>query len=496
MCSSSAARQVAIPVSAAVVRVTPTSRAAAVVAVRRGLRAAFSAASRPVGPNSPMGSRIRRGTSTGPSRSTPANSAPPPASISATPCCITAAASRANPAAAGSTASAARARPTPVRGPAATSGRSAASGLTRSTRRVGDQAAATVTTRPTATPPSSHDGGGAAATTGVSGATRSIAAISPYPRAAPATAPARDANVPTAAASRRTERATCRRVAPTQRSSAKSRRRCANRMANVFVTTTAATKTATPANSSSITPTLSTWFCTAVSRSSANASGDCAFPPGGSVPASPRTATEPRWRRSRQRSSCGQVTYTSACAGGDGDSTRPTTRTAAAAAPSPITSRSPIETSLARAKCTSATASPPRTAKRPDSSGCQRHRSTVEIGPTPASGIRRPPARSGSEARPIADAFSPSRSANAITSSGFMCDAGHPTGETTRSAFRYGAPRRSMSAARAPAVSTPTTTTNATAVATATTAATCLRRWVRSDARKTVRIRRSARLAW
>ena len=77
-----------------------------------------------------------------------------------------------------------------------------------------------------------------------------------------------------------------------------------------------------------------------------------------------------------------------------------------------------------------------------------------------------------------------------------MCDAGHPTGETTRSAFRYGAPRRSMSAARAPAVSTPTTTTNATAVATATTAATCLRRWVRSDARKTVRIRRSARLAW
>jgi hypothetical protein len=53
-----------------------------------------------------------------------------------------------------------------------------------------------------------------------------------------------------------------------------------------------------------------------------------------------------------------------------------------------------------------------------------------------------------------------------------------------------------MNPARAPAVSTPITTTKATETITAIAAATYLRTWVRSDATKTARIRRSARRPW
>jgi hypothetical protein len=84
---------------------------------------------------------------------------------------------------------------------------------------------------------------------------------------------------------------------------------------------------------------------------------------------------------------------------------------------------------------------------------------------------------------------------NAITSSRSIWDPGQIAGEITWSALRYGDPVPSVSPARAPAASTPITTTNATEAITAIAAATYRRAWMRSEARNTVRIRRSARPA-
>ncbi len=119
-----------------------------------------------------------------------------------------------------------------------------------------------VTTRPMANPPSNQGMGSPAAPIGMAGVKALIRATSPWPRPRPTSVPVSDASTPTMIASRRIDRISCRRVAPTQRSSAKSRSRCANRMENVFAMTRTETKIAMPANNSSITDRLSTRFWT------------------------------------------------------------------------------------------------------------------------------------------------------------------------------------------------------------------------------------------
>ena len=64
--------------------------------------------------------------------------------------------------------------------------------------------------------------------------------------------------MPMTSASMRTERSTCLRVAPTQRSNAKSRSRWVNRIENVFAMTMTETKSAIAANSSSVNASTST----------------------------------------------------------------------------------------------------------------------------------------------------------------------------------------------------------------------------------------------
>ncbi len=95
-----ASRELAMPVSIAVVRVIPTRRDAVVAAVRRGLRTALPVASLPAGPrNRPTPTptrRTRAGTRIGPRSSTPAKKAAPPATIANVLCSNTATVSAGN----------------------------------------------------------------------------------------------------------------------------------------------------------------------------------------------------------------------------------------------------------------------------------------------------------------------------------------------------------------------------------------------------------------
>ena len=68
--------------------------------------------------------------------------------------------------------------------------------------------------------------------------------------------PTTDAAVPTAAASRITERRTCLRVAPTARNNASSRVRCATMMEKVFQMMNDPTKTAIAAKTMRMTLTI------------------------------------------------------------------------------------------------------------------------------------------------------------------------------------------------------------------------------------------------
>ena len=67
----------------------------------------------------------------------------------------------------------------------------------------------------------------------------------------PTARPSNEATSPRHSASSRIERSTCRRVAPTHRSSAKSRLRWANRIENVLAMTSTETNRAIAANMSS-----------------------------------------------------------------------------------------------------------------------------------------------------------------------------------------------------------------------------------------------------
>ena len=174
----------------------------------------------------------------------------PPASIAGTELAATARTSSATPAETPSAASARRQRPAAERTSTPVSGRSAASGATLVAERVGSQAAASVTSVPTANAAPVHTGSSAAGPMSVN--QRRTSATSPAPARAPTATPRAAAATPSARASRRIARRSWRRVTPTQRSSAKSRIRWAKRMENVLVMTSTPTKRAMTTKSSAM----------------------------------------------------------------------------------------------------------------------------------------------------------------------------------------------------------------------------------------------------
>ena len=160
--ASTATRELASPVSTAVVRVTPTSNDAVVAAVRRGFRTALAAASRPAIPSTGRSARppnrTRAGITTGPSSSSPVKLAAPPTTITGTTATATARASRAAPAPTSPRPAAIRQRPAGVPASTPRSGCRAVCGLSVATRRVGTQAAASETSTPTTYAPASQSG--------------------------------------------------------------------------------------------------------------------------------------------------------------------------------------------------------------------------------------------------------------------------------------------------------------------------------------------------
>ncbi len=206
----------------------------------------------------------------------------PPSSIATTSLALIDRASRAAPAATASSPSATRSRPAPVRTLVESSGRSAASGLTRTTRRVGSQAATTVTTT------SDDEGAGVPPQRGgrdspccrwgarTSRARRGGSRGRCRP-AARALTTRRRARAPRPGPSA----ATWRRVAPTQRSSAKSRARWAKRIENVLAMTSTETNSAIAAKTSSRIASTFTSLVSSAWRSSTNSSRGWTVAPAG-----------------------------------------------------------------------------------------------------------------------------------------------------------------------------------------------------------------------
>ncbi|CAB4710572.1 unannotated protein [freshwater metagenome] len=222
--------------------------------VRRGLRREFWPARTPTVPKvrayadraSSSSGRLSTGLAAEtPSRmaSTPAPTHHPPCGTSTTSPRPTTSASRPAPASA---------TPSPNRrrselSGSATSSRSACTGAMRAVRRAGSQAAAIVTTTPTAYAATTVRGAK------ISGCPRrsspnwaksarmAIASSTPNPR------PTVDPKIPSTSASSCTERVTCRLEAPSARSSASSRERWATRIEKVLTMRKAPTTSAIPA---------------------------------------------------------------------------------------------------------------------------------------------------------------------------------------------------------------------------------------------------------
>lgn len=256
-------------------------------AVRRGLRTALPTASRAGGPpNRPVSAPSRRtsaGTSSGaPSRIPTNDNSPPPipiASAAMNPVSVIAPSRAAPPASTHSTARIVRTIPARDRAPAASSGRSAASGDTLVARRAGASAASTVVTRPTTSGTAIPAGVTTSPPAGMPSDDRpsrtTASPASPVPTAIPAT----EATRPSSSDSTTTDPKTCRRRAPTQRSRASSRVRWASRMVNVLATTSVATKTAMPANPSSRPPSTSTPLVNDLTCSSVRWAAVCTVAP-------------------------------------------------------------------------------------------------------------------------------------------------------------------------------------------------------------------------
>ena len=158
-------------------------------------------------------------------------------------------------------------------------------GATRVAAHAGSAAATVVTTSPTTNPTTTVRGSIAADVLGTSIPTRPrrerMATASPTPT----TMPAAPDTSPMHAASARTPPRICRRVAPTARSNATSRRRCATSTLNVFQMTNEPTKSATPANTSRTVVKIPIASRTAAVPSAATCSPVTASAPSGRTPA-------------------------------------------------------------------------------------------------------------------------------------------------------------------------------------------------------------------
>ena len=233
---------------------SPIISAAAVWAVRRGLRIEFSRPRRPGIPSSaasgrpsaPDSGRAMIGTSIPTAMNT--RSAPIPTSATAGDARPSSTAARPPTA---STLPAITRRRRSDSGSSSLWSTSAATGAIRTARRAGTIADTTVTPTPTTiattTVRASNTSGddGSTIPNAFSSALRPIAATTPRPR------PISDAASPISAASPRTERNTCRRLAPTTRSSASSRVRWPTVIENVLKIVKPPTNSAIPPKISS-----------------------------------------------------------------------------------------------------------------------------------------------------------------------------------------------------------------------------------------------------
>ena len=131
-----------------------------------------------------------------------------------------------------------------------TSSRSAATGGTREARRAGRYAATTVTTSPSTMDTTTVRGFSSSPPPGMSRPMTLNSARSPRASSTPSSSPVTPPRVPTTAASPSTEPRTWRRVAPTARSRASSRVRCATSIEKVFKMMKVPTNRATRANTS------------------------------------------------------------------------------------------------------------------------------------------------------------------------------------------------------------------------------------------------------
>ena len=233
----------------------PIISAAAVTAVRPGLRTAFSRARRPVMPRSrssgqPATDASGR-TSRGLNMDTPSSvaTAPPPTSPAAVPEESKLANRPAHampiPISVSSAAKAANTRPR-VRLSGSSASRSAAIGETRVARSAGTSAAASVTTIPTTSATITVRASTTVPVFGRSIPKLSKTALRPLANPSPATTPRAEPSAPMIVASSSIPVSTCPRVAPSVRSSPSSRMRWATVIANVLKIRKLPTSSATP----------------------------------------------------------------------------------------------------------------------------------------------------------------------------------------------------------------------------------------------------------
>ena len=232
----------------------PIISAAAVWAVRRGLRIEFSRPSRPGIPSSAASGRPSAPDS---GRATIGTNIPTAANTRSAPIPTRATAGDARPSSTAATPATANTPPAITRRRRSDSGwsslrsTSAATGAIRTARLAGTIADSTVTPTPTTiattTVRASNTSGadGSTIPNAFSSALSPIAATTPRPR------PISDAPIPSSAASPRTERNTCWRLAPTIRSSASSRVRWPTVIEKVLKIVKPPTNSAMPAKISS-----------------------------------------------------------------------------------------------------------------------------------------------------------------------------------------------------------------------------------------------------
>ncbi len=237
----------------------PIISAEAVEAVRAGLRMAFARARRPAAPPSLVAGHPRTeasgGTSVLASMATPTNRAAAPTPIASSRCVLDSEPTNrpiSISASAAPIVNIATCGPKRAKRPGGSSApsRTAAIGGTRVARRAGRSAASIVITTPTSSETTIVRVANTVAACGRSIPKETNSALRPFASPSPRKSPTTEASRPSRNASSSTERSTCRRVAPSVRSVASSRVRCAIVIDSVFAITKLPTNSATPANAS------------------------------------------------------------------------------------------------------------------------------------------------------------------------------------------------------------------------------------------------------